>query len=187
MTQHETAEFVGLLRKTFTEWENLPMPTIAAVDGYCLGGGAELALASDLRVASVKSIWAFPEVQLGIIPGAGGTQRLPRLLGVSKAKELIFTGRRVTGEAVLQLGLASYVVEEGQTYSRALELAGSICKGGPLALRAAKAAIAQGSAVDMHTGLTFEGAYYAQLLPTKDRMEGLHAFAEKRAPEFTGE
>lgn len=187
MTQQETAEFVTSLRRTFLELESLPMPTIAAVEGYCLGGGAELAISCDFRVCSHASEWGFPEVTRGIMPGAGGTQRLPRLLGISKAKELVFTGRHVRGTEAAAIGLADHVVEDGHAYGSALDLAARVCKGAPIALRMAKAAIHQGAEVDLHTGMKLEEILYSQLLPTKDRVEGILAFAEKRTPRFKGE
>lgn len=187
MTQAETAEFVSSLRRTFTELAGLPMPTIAVLEGYAFGGGAELALACDLRVADTRAQLAFPEARLGIMPGAGGTQRLPRLVGLSTAKELIFTARRVCGSEAVQLGLVDHCVEEGKALERALELAREVAQSAPLSLRAAKAAISQGVEVDLATGLKLEEYLYAQLIPTRDRLEGLKAFAEKRKPSYIGE
>ncbi|GFR40227.1 hypothetical protein Agub_g795 [Astrephomene gubernaculifera] len=187
MSQSEAAEFVSRIRRTFTELQDLPMPTVAVVEGLALGGGAELALACDLRVVGAGASLAFPETQLGIIPGAGGTQRLPRIVGASRAKELIFTGRRVGGSEAAQLQLADYVVPDEQVYEKALQLAEQIVRSAPLALRQAKSAVNRGLEVDLHTGLAMEEALYAQLLPTRDRLEGLKAFAEKRKPRYTGE
>lgn len=187
MTQAETIEFVGRLRRAMSEVQALPMPTIAAIDGFALGGGAELALAADVRVAGAGAVFAFPEAQLGIIPGAGGTQRLPRLVGASRAKELIFTARRIKANEAADLGLVDYVVDENRAYARALEIAADIAKSAPLSLRMAKAAINHGMEVDLGTGLQMEEAYYNQLVPTKDRLEGLKAFAEKRSPVYKGE
>eukprot|EP00198_Chlamydomonas_reinhardtii_P012449 XP_001701786.1 predicted protein [Chlamydomonas reinhardtii] len=187
MTQSEAAEFVSRIRRTFSELQDLPMPTVAVVEGLALGGGAELALACDIRVMGAGASIAFPEAQLGIIPGAGGTQRLPRIVGASRAKELIFTGRRVGGEEAQKLMLADHVVPDDQVYNRALQLAEQIVRSAPLSLRQAKAAVNRGLEVDLHTGLAMEEALYAQLLPTRDRQEGLKAFAEKRKPAYTGE
>ncbi|KAF6266489.1 ClpP/crotonase-like domain-containing protein [Scenedesmus sp. NREL 46B-D3] len=187
MTQAETAEFVGSLRRSFSDLAGLPMPTIAVLEGYAFGGGAELALACDLRVADTRAELAFPEARLGIMPGAGGTQRLPRLVGLSKAKELIYTARRVCGTEAVRLGLADHCVEEGKAMERALELAREIAQSAPLSLRSAKAAINQGVEVDLATGLKLEEYLYAQLIPTRDRLEGLKAFAEKRKPNYMGE
>ncbi|GLI64111.1 hypothetical protein VaNZ11_007286 [Volvox africanus] len=187
MSQSEAAEFVSRIRRTFTELQDLPMPTVAVVEGLALGGGAELALACDIRILGNGASMAFPEAQLGIIPGAGGTQRLPRIVGASRAKELIFTGRRVAGPEALDLQLADHVVPDDQVYNRALQLAEQIVRSAPLSLRQAKAAVNRGLDVDLHTGLAMEEAMYAQLLPTRDRLEGLKAFAEKRKPEYKGE
>mmetsp|Transcript_31075 Transcript_31075/g.68998 ORF Transcript_31075/g.68998 Transcript_31075/m.68998 type:complete len:326 (-) Transcript_31075:284-1261(-) len=187
MTQHEAGEFVTSIRQTFSDLQAMPVPTIAAMEGYALGGGAELAISCDLRVVSSTAVVGFPEAQLGIIPGAGGTQRLPRLVGMAKAKELIFTARRVKPDEALRVGLADHAVEEGQAYNKALEIAAEMARCAPLSLRMAKEAIAQGMNVDLATGLRIEQACYAQLLPTKDRVEGLKAFAEKRQPRYMGE
>lgn len=218
MTQREATEFVCLLRRTFGELAALPMPTVAAVDGLALGGGMELALACDVRVASASGAsFAAPEARLGVIPGAGGTQRLPRVVGSSRAKELIFTGRRVAGAEAGMIGLVDHVVaddpiveaaagQEGEVeagkshhphhahhhrgfpaYRRALEIAREIALAAPLSLRAAKAAVDQGVEVDLSSGLKLEEALYARLVPTRDRLEGLRAFAERRAPRFEGE
>ncbi|GAB4816462.1 hypothetical protein N2152v2_003508 [Parachlorella kessleri] len=187
MSHQETEQFVRDLRSTFSMLQNLPMPTVASVDGYALGGGAELALACDLRVCGNAAQFAFPETRLGIIPGAGGTQRLPRLVGPTKAKELIFTAKRVDVHEALTLGLADHACEDESSEDAALKLAREIAQAGPIALRLAKQAINHGMEVDLATGLRLEEAYYAQVIPTKDRLEGLQAFAEKRQPRFTGE
>jgi len=187
MTQAEASEFVTSLRRTFADFEALPMPTIAVLEGYAYGGGAELALSADLRVADEAAIMAFTEARLGIIPGAGGTQRLPRLVGRSAAKELIFTCRKVAGPQALEIGLVDHCMPTGKAYDKALAVAQEIAQCAPLSLRMAKAAITHGLEVDLATGLKVEELCYAQLLPTKDRLEGLKAFAEKRKPVYTGE
>ncbi|KAI8477088.1 MAG: ClpP/crotonase-like domain-containing protein [Monoraphidium minutum] len=187
MTQREAAECVAGLRRVMAEVARLPMPTLAVLEGYALGGGAELALAADVRVASASAALAFPEARLGIIPGAGGTQRLPRLVGLPAAKELVFTARRVGGAEAAAMGLVDHCVEEGRAMERALEIASEIAQCAPLSLRMAKAAMDTGSQVDLASGLAVEEACYAQLLPTRDRLEGLKAFAEKRKPRYTGE
>lgn len=186
MTDQETAEFVTQLRAAFNALECLPMPTVAAVEGLALGGGAELALACDLRVAGAEAHFAFPETRLGIIPGAGGTQRLPRVVGRTRAKELIFTGRRVAAQEAASIGLVDHAVGAGGAEERALALARDIAGGGPLALRMAKAAIDGGMDMAMGAGLRYEEACYAQVIPSADRVEGLRAFKEKRQPKFTG-
>nr|XP_042710529.1 methylglutaconyl-CoA hydratase, mitochondrial isoform X2 [Chrysemys picta bellii] len=170
---------------------NLPVPTIAAIDGTALGGGLELALACDIRVAASSAKMGLVETKLAIIPGAGGTQRLPRTIGVSLAKELIFSARIVDGEEAKSIGLISHVVEQNESgdaaYRRALALAQEFLPQGPLAIRVAKLAINQGMEVDLVTGLAIEEACYAQTIPTKDRIEGLLAFKEKRPPRYKGE
>ncbi len=187
MAQGEVERFVKGLRAAFTALEDLPLPTIAALEGAALGGGLELALACDLRVAGVEARLGLPETGLAIIPGAGGTQRLPRLIGRSKAKELIFTGRRLNGEEAEELGLVDHAVTAGQALDRALDLAREILPNGPIALRAAKEAINGGLDLDRDSGLALERACYAQVIPTKDRLEGLAAFREKRKPTYRGE
>lgn len=187
MTQAEVDSFVKGLRAAFTELEDLPMPTIAVLEGAALGGGLELALACDLRIAGAEAKLGLPETGLAIIPGAGGTQRLPRLIGRSKAKELVFTGRRIGGEDAARLGLADHAVPAGQAMDRALALAREILPNGPIALRAAKAAINGGLDMDRDAGLALERACYGQVIPTKDRLEGLAAFREKRKPVYRGE
>lgn len=187
MAPEEVAPFVDRLRATFTAMENLPVPTIAAIDGVALGGGLELALACDLRVASVDSKIGLTETKLAIIPGAGGTQRLPRIVGIAKAKELIFTARMFDGNVALDIGLTNAVAEPGKAFDKALELAREIRPRGPVALRMAKLAISKGMETDKTTGFAIEEAAYAQVIPTKDRLEALAAFREKREPSFKGE
>jgi methylglutaconyl-CoA hydratase len=186
MSQQEALLFVQDLRATFNALAALPMPTIAAVDGFALGGGAELALACDLRVCNRDAQFAFPETRLGIIPGAGGTQRLPRIVGPTRAKELIFTGRRVDAHEALRIGLVDHFADEDSCETAALSLARDVAAAAPLALRMAKAAVNWGVETDLQTGLKIEEACYAQVLPTEDRLEGLRAFSEKRAPKFHG-
>ncbi|KAI0089117.1 ClpP/crotonase-like domain-containing protein [Irpex rosettiformis] len=189
MSQVQVDRFLLDLRGALGKLENLPMPTIAAIDGPALGGGLELALACDLRVAghSVTKI-GLPETKLGIIPGAGGTQRLTRLLGLAKAKNLIFTGRALTADEALEYGVVDYVSEEGQSaVDRALTLAEEISVNAPLALRAAKQAISRAPELALESGLDFERASYETLLKSKDRLEALEAFKEKRPPVFKGE
>lgn len=179
----------GDLRCAFTELATLQCPTIAVVDGFALGGGAELALACDLRVAGPKAEFGFPETGLAIIPGAGGTQRLPRLIGISKAKDLILTGRRVQAAEADRIGLADYVAsgEKGDTaFDKALSLARRMAECGPLALQLAKVAIDGGVETDISTGLALEAACYYQTISTNDRNEGVAAFNERRKPVYTG-
>jgi methylglutaconyl-CoA hydratase len=147
MNPTEVASFVFGLRSAFTAMEQLPMPTIAAIEGAALGGGLELGMACDLRVAGDAAILGLPETSLAIIPGAGGTQRLPRLVGLSKAKELVFTARRITPEEAKDIGLVDRVVPKGEAFQAALDLAKSIVPQGPVALRMAKTAINKGMQV----------------------------------------
>ncbi|KAL8622048.1 hypothetical protein ACOMHN_056533 [Nucella lapillus] len=190
MSNEEVAAFLHKLRQSVSDLAALPMPTIAAIDGFALGGGLEMALACDMRVASSNAKIGLVETALAIIPGGGGTQRLPRTIGVAKAKELIFTSRALDGEEAERWGVVNHSVPQNAqgtaAYDRALELAEEILPQGPIALRMAKLAINQGSEVDLASGLKYEEAYYAQVIPTKDRTEGLMAFKEKRKPNYKG-
>lgn len=187
MAQPEVAAFVHGLRSGFTELADLPVPVIAVLEGAAFGGGLELALAADLRVAGLDARLGLVETTLAIIPGAGGTQRLPRLIGSSRAKELIFTGRRIGAEEALHLGLVDRAVAAGTALESALALAREILPNGPVALRMAKLAVNRGLDLDRDSGLAFEQACYAQVIPTRDRLEGLAAFKEKRRPQYKGE
>ena len=187
MRMEDVGRFVSMARNLVTDLHDLPVPTIAAIDGVALGGGLEVALACDMRIAGRTSKIGLVETRLAIIPGAGGTQRLPRLIGMAKAKELIFTARILNGEQSEEVGLVNYVVNESQAYNKALEIASEILPQGPIALQMAKNAINRGMEVDLISGLKFEEACYAQVIPTKDRIEGLQAFKEKRKPVYHGE
>ncbi|XP_072515413.1 methylglutaconyl-CoA hydratase, mitochondrial [Salminus brasiliensis] len=191
MHQSEVGPFVSKARSLITELSNLPMPTIAAIDGAALGGGLEMALSCDIRVAATSAKMGLVETKLAIIPGAGGTQRLPRIVGVSLAKELIFAARVIDGSEAKALSLVNHAVEQNKSgdaaYLKALDLAREFNLQGPIAIRMAKLAINQGIEVDLTTGLAIEEACYAQVIPTKDRLEGLAAFKEKRPPRFKGE
>ncbi|KAH9927167.1 ClpP/crotonase [Epithele typhae] len=189
MSKAQVDQFLLDLRRALGTLEGLPVPTLAAIDGPALGGGLELGLACDLRIAghAVTKI-GLPEVRLGIIPGAGGTQRLTRLLGLAKAKDLIFTARMLTAREALEYGVVDYVsAPESTAFDRALQLAEQIGANAPLALRAAKQAISRVPEMGFESGLDFERASYEPLLHTKDRLEALQAFREKRAPSFKGE
>ena len=187
MSQIDAGTFVEGLRNAFTELANLPMPVIAVLEGAAFGGGLELALAADLRVAGAEARMGLVETSLAIIPGAGGTQRLSRLVGVSRAKELIFTARRISSGVAGSLGLVNQVVAAGMALETALGLAREILLNGPVALRMAKQAIDRGIDMDLDSGLAIEQACYAQVIPTQDRLEGLAAFREKRKPQFKGQ
>ncbi|KAJ4848113.1 hypothetical protein Tsubulata_046070 [Turnera subulata] len=187
MSPHEVQSFVNSLRSTFSFIEALRVPTIAVIEGAALGGGLEMALSCDLRICGEDAVLGLPETGLAIIPGAGGTQRLPRLVGKSVAKELIFTGRKIGGREAMSIGLANYCVPAGEAQLKALEIAMEINQKGPIAIRMAKKAIDEGDEVDLITALELEEECYEQILNTKDRLEGLAAFAEKRKPRYSGE
>jgi len=186
MSQAEAGAFVSGIRSAFTDLENLPMPVIAALEGAAFGGGLELALCADLRLAGADAKLGLVETALAIIPGAGGTQRLPRLIGASRAKELIFTARRIGAEEAGRLGLVDRVTPPGQALPAALALAREILPNGPVALRAAKRAVNGGLSMGLAAGLALEQACYGQVIPTEDRLEGLAAFREKRPPKYRG-
>jgi len=187
MSEEEAKEFVKRLRATFTEFEDMQCPTIAVVDGPTMGGGLELAMCADLRVATKQAILSLPETSLAILPGAGGTQRLPRLIGLSKAKELIFTGDRVPADEAERIGLVNYACDDfDSAYQKAVEIAEKIGEKGPIAIRAAKEAISKGYDLGIKEGLKEEEKGYQKVFGTEDRLEGLRAFAEKRKPEYKG-
>ncbi len=186
LTEVQVREFIYTIRNTFTDIEHLPKPVIAAVNGAAFGGGTELALACDIRVAAESASLGLTETRLAIIPGAGGTQRLPRLIGRGKAKELIFTGRRVPAPEALAMGMVERVVPDEKLLDEALSLADEICQGGPIAIAQAKYAINQGLETDLATGLAIESNAYWITIPTQDRLEGLTAFREKRKPVYQG-
>ncbi|KAK7262159.1 hypothetical protein RJT34_29720 [Clitoria ternatea] len=187
MNQSEVKVFVNSLRSTLSFLEAVPVPTIAVIEGVALGGGLEMALACDIRICGEKALMGLPETGLAIIPGAGGTQRLPRLVGKAIAKDIIFTGRKVDGKEALSMGLVNYCVPSGEAYSKALAIARDINQKGPVAIRMAKRAINEGLETDLTSALILEEDCYDQVLNTKDRLEGLAAFAEKRKPIYTGE
>jgi enoyl-CoA hydratase/carnithine racemase len=187
MTEVEALDFVRSIQKTFQQFAEFPMPTIAAINGDAFGGGLELALACDLRVVSEKANIGLTETSLGIIPGAGGTQRLPRLIGLSKAMEMIFSAQRFNGQEALRHGLVNHVASDAeQTRMKALELASTLLKNAPLALKAAKKALLAASEGGLKEGLVSELAAYHEILDSDDRKEGLKAFQEKRPPRFRG-
>lgn len=165
----------------------IPKPVVAAITGYALGGGCELALACDWRVLAEDARLGQPEIKLGIIPGAGGTQRLARLIGPARAKELIFSGRMVEADEALRIGLADRVVPADRVYATAAEMVRPYVTGPALALRAAKQAIDAGLNMDLASGLALESHLFAGVFATDDRVEGTTAFVEKRKPKFTGQ
>ncbi|MGO1580595.1 MAG: enoyl-CoA hydratase-related protein [Peptoniphilaceae bacterium] len=166
--------------------ERLNKPVIAAINGYALGGGCELSLSCDIRIASNKAKFGQPEVSLGITPGFGGSQRLPRAIGVSKAKELIYTGDIIDAEEALRVGIVSYVVEPEKLMEKAMEIASKISKNSKLAVRYAKDAINNGLQTDIETAMNIEKSNFALCFSTEDQKEGMTAFLEKRSPDFKG-
>ena len=187
MSAEEVHQFHRSLLNALRSIEQAPQAFVAAINGVALGGGLELALACDLRVVVEGAEVGLPEVGLGIIPGAGGTVRLPRAIGVARAKELILTGRRVSAGEALAMGLVSRVAPAGQLRTVALELAGLVARNAPVSIRQAKRAIDGGLHLDLDAALAHENAMYQDCLETRDRVEALRAFAEKRKPVFTGE
>ena len=176
---------VSALADALTLLEEIPKVTIAAIEGYCLGGGCELALACDFRFAAKDSMLGQPEIALGIIPGAGGTQRLPRLVGHARARDLIYSGRRVGADEAMAIGLVDRVTPPGMAHQEAAEVALRYANGPTLALAAAKEAI--GAAMgDVRSGLRVEREVFVELFDTADQKEGMAAFLEKREPRFTG-
>ncbi|MFH0729963.1 MAG: enoyl-CoA hydratase-related protein [Pseudomonadota bacterium] len=186
LSDMKVKEYIFTIRNLFTTIEFLNKPVIAAVNGVALGGGTELALASDIRIASENATMGLTETRLAIIPGAGGTQRLPRLVGRGKAKELIFTGRRVGAREALDIGLVNQVCPLEALMTESLKMAAMICETGPVAIEQAKYAINYGLETDLHTGLALESNAYWVTIPTQDRLEGLAAFREKRKPVYHG-
>lgn len=186
LSPEETRAFLLRIRRVMDFVERLPMPTIAALDGVAFGGGCELALACDLRVMADGAQIGLTECALGIIPGAGGTQRLPRLVGPARAKELIFTGRRLGAAEALSIGLVNHHVDALGALPKARALAAEIRRCAPIAVQAAKAAIDGGLASGISEGMLLEQRAYEITLTTEDRLEALRAFSEKRAPVFVG-
>ncbi len=179
-------EFAERGQRVFNLIENLGKPVIAAINGYALGGGCELAMACTLRVASEKAKLGQPEVNLGIIPGYGGTQRLPRLVGKGRAMELILTGRMVDAQEAYQIGLVNKVVPHEKLMDEAIELAKTIMSKGPLAVKYAMEAVNRGLEVSLEEGLRIEADLFGICCATEDKTEGTKAFLEKRKPNFQG-
>ncbi len=187
MPRERVPLFVEHIRGLMDDVEALPQPTVAVINGFAFGGGTELALACDLRVAAAHAELGLTEVSLAIIPGAGGTQRLPRLIGKSRAKDLLLTARKLDAAEAERIGLVNRVAPPGKLRETALELARAIAANGPVAVRAAKAAIDGGVELPLARGLEHEARCYERVLGTRDRLEALAAFAEKRSPRYTGE
>lgn len=162
----------------------LPQPLIAGVKGFALGGGLELALLADMVIAGDNAQFGLPEVRVGLLPGNGGTQTLPRLIGKMRAKEMIFTGKRISAREALAMGIVNKVVPVDRVEEAVVDLAAEICASAPVAVRQAKRAIDLGMEVDLHTGLQIENEAYNVNLNTEDRQEGIRAFNEKRPPRW---
>ncbi len=186
LSQDEVKKFILTIRGVLSDVHDFPKPVIAAVNGVALGGGTELALASDLRVLSENATMGLTEARLAIIPGGGGTQRLPRIVGVAKAKEMIFTGKRIDAKESLDIGLANTVCKSEELMDKCMEFAQMINQTGPIAVEQAKYAINKGMETDLATGLAIESNAYRITIPTEDRVEGLKAFQEKRKPVYKG-
>lgn len=174
------------LQGAFTMLADLPQVTIAAVNGYALGGGCELAMTADFRFAGEEAVLGQPEIKLGIIPGAGGTQRMPRLIGASRAKDIIFSGRFVKADEALSIGLVDAVHPSHQVFEKAMDAARQFAKGPLVALKAAKLAVDRGLQVDIDSGMAIERAAFAALFATEDREIGVKAFIDKEEPKFVG-
>lgn len=186
MTAAEGKAFGRLGADVFRKIELLPQPVIAAVNGFALGGGCELAMACDIRIASAKAKFGQPEVGLGITPGFSGTQRLPRLVGLGKAKELIYTAAVIPADEALRIGLVNKVVAPEALMDEALALAATIASKARLAVRYAKEAINRGIETDIETGIAVEASLFGLCFATADQKEGMAAFLQKRKPDFTG-
>ena len=170
----------------FNKIEKLKIPTIAAIEGFALGGGLELALTCDIRFASESAKMGFPEINLGIMPGAGGTVRAPKIIGVSAAKDLIFTGNTINAERALLLGLVNYVASKDSLYDEALTYAKKLAEKAPIALKTAKETIDRGTAISTEKGIELECNNWASLFNTEDQKEGMRAFLKKQKPNYKG-
>ncbi|WP_099158213.1 enoyl-CoA hydratase [Virgibacillus ndiopensis] len=186
MNDQQVIDAVSYIGETVRNIEKMKMPVIAAINGVAFGGGLELALACDIRIAAEHAKMGLTETSLAIIPGAGGTQRLTRLIGLGQAKRLIFTANPVTASEALDIGLVEEISDSTTLLDSAIRMAEQIIKNGPIALRLAKTAINQGIQTDITTGLSIEHLCYKETIPTQDRNEGLVAFKEKRKPVYEG-
>lgn len=186
MTEDQVRQTVAQIRRVVEAVAALPIPVVAAIRGVALGGGLELALACDVRFAAEDALLGLVETRLAIIPGAGGTQRLSRLIGAARAKELIFSGRRLSGSEALEWGVVEHVEASDGVIPAAMDLAREIGEGGPVAVRQAKLAINRGIERSLEEGLAIEREAYEAVIGTRDREEGLRAFAEKRKPMYEG-
>jgi len=179
-------EFGRLGAQVFRRIETLPIPVIAAVNGFALGGGCELAMACDIRIASVKAKFGQPEVGLGIIPGFSGTYRLPKLIGQGYAKEMIYTGKVIRADEALRIGLVNAIYEPEELMDKAVEMAQMMLKNAPVAIKLAKQSINEGYDLDADAAIALENKLFGQCFATSDQKEGMDAFLNKRKADFTG-
>lgn len=186
LSEEQVKAFLQTANFLLNSLETLKIPVIAGINGLALGGGAELCLACDIRIASSNAFMGLPETRLAIIPGSGGTQRLPRIVGLGIAKELIYTGRRVGAEEAVKIGLVNKIYPSEKLLDECLLMSAEICEGGPIAIQQAKYAINQGIDTGLQEGLAIESKAYWRTIPTEDRLEALAAFKEKRKPVFKG-
>lgn len=186
MTPLQAKYFSRKGQKIFSKIEALPIPAIAAVNGFALGGGSEAALACDFIYASEKALFGLPEINLGLIPGFGGTQRLARLVGNNRAKELVFTGKNIPAQKALEYGMVNQICAPEALMDEVLKTAELIASKGRVALRAAKEVIMTGTAADLETGCRIENDAFGMTMSSEDAQEGTSAFLEKRKPEFKG-
>lgn len=183
----EAREFSTLGNKAFSKIENVKVPVIAAVNGFALGGGCELAMACDIRIAGHKAKFGQPEITLGIMPGFGGSQRLARLVGIGIAKEILFTGEMINAERAYEIGLVNRIVDSSEVLSEALKMARKIAGNSPLGVSFTKKAVNEGANLDIERAVSLEAELFGSLFSTKDQSEGMSAFLEKRPAVFKGE
>ncbi|MDQ0268819.1 enoyl-CoA hydratase-related protein [Cytobacillus purgationiresistens] len=186
LSDQEVRRNLYKIGEVFSLIDQLPQPTIAGINGFAFGGGIELALSCDFRIAASEAKMGLTETGLAIIPGAGGTQRLPRLVGEAKALELILTAKRLTAEEALQIGILNKITAQESLLDTCIDFAQAMLANGPLALQQAKFAVKNGMNTDLQTGIQIERKAYEVLIPTEDRVEALNAFTEKRKPQFKG-
>ena len=186
MNPKEGRDLTYSYQRVATAIARFPVPVIAALNGFALGGGCEIALACDIRLAVDSAFFGFPEVKLGILPGMGGTQRLPRTIGIGKAKELLFTGNHIPADEALRIGLIDRITHRDKLMEEAMNLAGIIASNGPVAVKNIKISVNEGLDTSLDKGLNLETDLIYQLFNTKDMKEGVNAFMEKRKPDFMG-
>lgn len=183
----EARAFSSLGNEVFSKLENLKIPVIAAVNGFALGGGCELAMACDIRIAGHKAKFGQPEISLGVMPGFGGSQRLPRLVGIGVAKEILFSGEMINAERAYEIGLVNRIVDGTEVVAEAIKLAQKIASSSPLGVNFTKKAVNEGINLDLERAVSLEAELFGLLFSTKDQKEGMAAFLEKRKAVFKGE